>query len=265
MMPPVLVEDRGDEQPKARATRAVLEGFAQMDAEEEARHQEKLRRWQVDWEAQEAQLQSQEHMAQIDKDVRRSGLLSGGVAEGLKQTELGKAAKIKLPYVAQLLRYYRFNKHIAAAIKIPEFRFRQYWLQIRDPAFTKRKGKEVEEYEQQVFADIAAKIEAGELPALNRLKPRDEKPSRLKGVSRDAALEKQIRLLVRTKRKEVRDIYREIEADIQALMALLGRDRNTLAPDRLAIHAEHLKRGWEKLRKALSVDDVEVVPIADAE
>jgi hypothetical protein len=264
-MPLALVERREDEARKGRATRTILEGFAHMDREEEERHQAKLAQWQADWDAQEGQLHSQESLAQIDKDVRRSGLLACGVAEGLKQTELGKAAKLSQPYVAQLLRYYRFNKYIAAAIKIPEFRFRAYWLQIRDPAFTKRKGKEVEDYEPQVFADIAAKIEAGTPPALKPVTPRDDTPSRPKGLSRHPAFDTQLRRFVRLKRKEVRDIYQEIEADIQALMALLGRDRNTLAPDRLAIHAEHLKRGWEKLRKALSVDDVEVVPIADAE
>jgi hypothetical protein len=89
-MEAAVLEAHGER--KARATRTVIEGLAEMDREEEARHQEKLRRWQADWDTQKSQLKRQQHIAQIDKDVhkdvRRSGLLACGAAEGLTQTEL---------------------------------------------------------------------------------------------------------------------------------------------------------------------------------
>jgi hypothetical protein len=85
-MEAAVLEAHGER--KARAARTVIEGLAEMDREEEARHQEKLRRWQADWDAQESQLKRQQHIAQIDKDVRRLGLLACGAAKGLTQTEL---------------------------------------------------------------------------------------------------------------------------------------------------------------------------------
>jgi DNA-binding MarR family transcriptional regulator len=46
----------------------------------------------------------------------------------LTQRELGKAAKLSQAYIKDLLRYYRFNRLNAMAFKIPEGRFRSYWL-----------------------------------------------------------------------------------------------------------------------------------------
>lgn len=45
-MEAAVLEAHGER--KARAARTVIEGLAEMDREEEARHQEKLRRWQAD-------------------------------------------------------------------------------------------------------------------------------------------------------------------------------------------------------------------------
>jgi hypothetical protein len=232
---------------KARATRTLIEGLAQMDREEEARHQEKLRRWQADWDTQESQLKGQESLAQIDKDVRRSGVLACGVAEALTMRELAKTAKLTPGYISFLLKYHRFNSLYTTVYKIPEARFRAYWHQIRDPYFTKRKGKEVEDYEQKVFADIAAMIEAGTPPVPKPKAGGGTVPAK----GQRHATRREAKALLVLKQQQVREAYTMIEEDIKALIELSGADRSRWSPEWLANHARRLRQGFMLLQKAL--------------
>src|SRR5262245_47056564 len=53
---------------------------------------------------------------------------------------------------------YSADRLYTVVYKIPLRRFRDYWLLVRDPGFTKRRGPDVEAHEQRVFAVIARMI-----------------------------------------------------------------------------------------------------------
>ena len=96
-----------------------------------------------------------------------SALLSSYQTKGLHQRDLAKAIGKTQGYVSQQLRYQRFL--ITEVIKIPEFRFREYWKQCSDPLLVKggrgrTRETTIAAHEAEVFPVIAAKVQAGELP-----------------------------------------------------------------------------------------------------
>jgi hypothetical protein len=61
--------------------------------------------------------------------IGRAAVLARYDAEGVTQAQLAEWAGVKQTYVSRLLLYHRFNMTVSH-IKIPEFRFRQYWKQM---------------------------------------------------------------------------------------------------------------------------------------
>jgi hypothetical protein len=216
-----------------------------IDADQAARKQQLLTQLQADWQELEAHLANQSHLSQLDADVRHAGLLGCARASGLTEREIAKAIKLGQQRVRQLLRYYRYLGFTTAVVKIPEFRFRQYWQQVRDPYSTrgKRKRENVDAYEQQVFAAIAAMVEAGKPPLRPAKKVKPKTAQEIRHATDP----------LKALRKEVRQIYYgELKGTLDKLEDLLGRDRSTYAPTVLANYAMSLKRTMGQILKLLA-------------
>jgi hypothetical protein len=79
--------------------------------------------------------------------------------EGLKQRQMASAIGLSQTYVMHLLRYHDFLK--AAAFKIPEFRFRAYWIELQDPYENSRDKAKQDAYKANMFEVIAQRIQEG--------------------------------------------------------------------------------------------------------
>jgi hypothetical protein len=211
-----------------------------------------------EWEAIEARKQAGE----VDYDVQRAQTITTYLELKLSQTEIGKTVGINQGWLNQLLRYGRFMTFaIATAIAkecaIPEARFRRYWKETVDKtamAILRGNGRQENrraklEYEQQVFQQIAEKVEKDIMPTVastaRKKTVKDIKPAQL------ASLRKEVQSYQVLKRKEVQEAYRKIEEDVRALIELSGCTRSTYAPHILAMHAKRLKVGFADLQRAL--------------
>jgi hypothetical protein len=231
-----------NEQEKAQVLETVSTNLEAHYMAEEKRHEDALREWTTQWAAQEKTLTEKRHVAEVDKDVHRSGLLANGLAMGLTLYELVERSKLRKSYISDLLRYHRFTLTSAMAEVLTERRFRDYWKESRDPNATQGRRKPDELYEQRVFQVIAEKINAGKdpLPKEKRI----PKPKEMR--TREQQLNYTKRL-----REEVRQIYKQMEQDITYLVKLRGTEQIALSPERISSVTARLEEGFHKLGRLL--------------
>jgi len=180
------------------------------------------------------------------KDQRRAALLSCYQAKGLQQRDLAKAIHKAQSYVVNQLRYQRFL--ISTEIKIAEGRFRDYWKQCSDPLLVKggrgpKREATLAAHESEVFPVIAAKVQAGELPAkfVKVVKPKT--PEDLAHVSN----------VLRALEKEYKEVYSpEFERITKELRALLTDSPVRYRPGHIAEYVRFFDEAVAKYHKLMT-------------
>jgi hypothetical protein len=161
---------------------------------------------------------------------------------GMTHREIAACIGIGQPRVDQLLRYHRFNTFLdgltTEVVKIPEFRFRQYWQQMSDPQSTrgKRTKEYRDQYERRVFLTILEWLEAGKAPLPPHRTPKTPTVEQIFKTKNP----------LRALRKEVeRRFDTELAPIVKRAKDFFGRDRSTYVPDFMANAMVDLER-WHK-------------------
>jgi hypothetical protein len=180
-----------------------------------------MRQLEQEWKA----LDAEQATSAVDQDTRRADLLAR-YEQGLSMREIGACTKVSHVTVVHLLRYHRFL--VAMATKVPERRFRDYWLQIRDPLATRKQAADPA-YEAENFRRIAHMIKESVPPQRPAKREKQPKPRDVRGIA--------------DVRKQARRVYRDkVRPELDALIRLLRCDRATYAPSILSGRAQVLKR-----------------------